>query len=69
MRGPDRLIPAVTRKVLLFIAGVMVGATSLTLSGIPVTFSQIIIGLLLLSVVFAGYLEEKFKMMWEDRSA
>ena len=48
------------------LARMMVGATSLTLTGIPITFSQIIVGLLLLCIVFAGHLERKFKMMWEE---
>jgi simple sugar transport system permease protein len=55
--------------VSLFIAGVLVGATSLTLAGIPATFSQIFIGLLLLCVIFATYLERKLRLLWESREA
>jgi len=49
----------------IFISGLMVGATSLTLVGIPSSFSEIIIGLILLFVVFAIYIERRLKILWE----
>ena len=51
--------------VSIFISGMLVGATSLTLAGIPATFSLIIIGLLLLGVVTANYMERKLNTIWE----
>jgi ribose/xylose/arabinose/galactoside ABC-type transport system permease subunit len=42
-----------------------VGATALTLAGIPATFAQVIIGLMLLCVVFANYIEAKLRQNWE----
>ena len=45
--------------VSIFISGVLVGATSLTLVGIPATFAQVFVGLLLLCVVFATWLERR----------
>ena len=48
-----------------FISGTIVGATSLTLVGIPSAFSQVIIGLLLLCVVFANFIERKLRLIWE----
>ncbi|MEI6509369.1 MAG: ABC transporter permease [bacterium] len=48
-----------------FISGMIVGASSLTLAGIPAAFSQILIGLLLLCVVFAGYIERWLRHRWE----
>jgi general nucleoside transport system permease protein len=54
--------------VSIFISGILVGATSLTLAGIPATFSQILVGLLLLCVVFASWLERKLSHRWEERS-
>jgi len=52
----------------VFISGILVGATSLTLAGIPATFSQILVGLLLLCVVFASWLERKLSRRWEERA-
>jgi ABC-type uncharacterized transport system permease subunit len=48
-----------------FISGMIVGASSLTLAGIPASFSQILIGLLLLCVIFAGYIERWLRQRWE----
>jgi ABC-type uncharacterized transport system permease subunit len=53
--------------VSIFISGVLVGATSLTLAGIPATFAQVFVGLLLLCVVFATWLERKLAVAWEQR--
>jgi simple sugar transport system permease protein len=53
--------------VSIFISGVLVGATSLTLAGIPATFAQVFVGLLLLCVVFATWLERRLKLAWEER--
>jgi len=53
--------------VSIFVSGMLVGATSLTLVGIPATFSQILIGLLLLCVVFASWLQKKLARRWEAR--
>lgn len=52
----------------LFISGMLVGASSLTLVGIPAAFSQILIGLLLLCVVFAGFIERWLKHRWEEKA-
>jgi simple sugar transport system permease protein len=51
--------------VSIFVAGMLVGATSLTLAGIPATFSQILVGLLLLCTVFASWLQKKLARRWE----
>lgn len=51
--------------VSIFISGMLVGAISLTLAGIPDTFSLIIIGLLMLGVVTANYIERRLKTLWE----
>jgi ABC-type uncharacterized transport system permease subunit len=51
----------------VFISGMIVGASSLTLAGIPAAFSQILIGLLILCVVFAGYIERWLKRRWEEK--
>lgn len=51
--------------VAIFISGLLVGATSLTLVGIPASFSEIMIGLILLSVVFAIFIERRLKLIWE----
>jgi simple sugar transport system permease protein len=53
--------------VSIFISGVLVGATSLTLAGIPATFAQVFVGLLLLCVVFATWLERRLKDALEQR--
>ena len=53
--------------VSIFISGILVGATSLTLAGIPATFSQVFVGLLLLCVVFATWLEGRMTAAWEVR--
>ena len=53
--------------VSIFISGILVGATSLTLSGIPATFSQLFVGLLLLCVVFATWLEGRLSAVREVR--
>ncbi len=53
--------------VSIFISGILVGATSLTLAGIPATFSQVFVGLLLLCVVFATWLEGRLTTAWEVR--
>lgn len=47
------------------VSGMMVGATALTLVGIPATFAQVVVGLMLLCVVFANYIERKLKEIWE----
>jgi ABC-type uncharacterized transport system permease subunit len=47
------------------VSGMIVGATALTLVGIPATFAQVVIGLMLLCVVFANYIERKLKQKWE----
>jgi simple sugar transport system permease protein len=48
-----------------FVSGMIVGATALTLAGIPATFAQVVIGLMLLCVVSANYIERKLKEIWE----
>jgi ABC-type uncharacterized transport system permease subunit len=50
----------------IFISGVLVGATSLSLAGIPATFAQIFVGLLLLCVVFATWLARKLTIAREE---
>jgi simple sugar transport system permease protein len=47
------------------VSGMIVGATALTLAGIPATFAQVIIGLMLLCVVSASYIEAKLRQVWE----
>jgi simple sugar transport system permease protein len=47
------------------VSGMIVGATALTLAGIPATFAQVIIGLMLLCVVSANYIEAKLRQVWE----
>jgi ABC-type uncharacterized transport system permease subunit len=41
-------------------------ATSLTLAGISSSFSLVLIGLLLLCVVTATYIDRKIRILWED---
>ncbi len=54
--------------VSILVSGILVGATSLTLAGIPATFSQILVGLLLLCVIFASWVEKKLARRWEERA-
>jgi ABC-type uncharacterized transport system permease subunit len=48
------------------VSGIIVGATALTLAKIPAAFSEVMIGLMLLCVVFATHIERKLKQAWEE---
>lgn len=47
------------------ISGLQVGASALTLEEIPAAFSEVMIGVLLLCVVFAKHIDHKLKELWK----
>ena len=49
--------------VAFLITGLIVGAASLTLAEVPAAFSDVLIGLMVLCVVFGNYIETKFKQL------
>jgi simple sugar transport system permease protein len=51
--------------VAFLISGLIVGAASLTLAEVPATFSEVLIGLMVLCVVFGNFIELKLKHLVE----